>query len=250
MENSSLLKFFHGVFAFLYVTVAVVLGIITKYTNREEMALGAAFVLGYIFHFICFFMTDRLINHSFAIYGVTSYRWLPSIIIEVFTISAILSLYGFNIISDMGPQFAILFYITIMCIASKLDADINYVNMLVVPLLYKIFIIIIALHTHAKQDNKLSLPIYVSVFFPMLKLLFQQIHFKLRDTISNSKKVNPEDNQGDDEETNTESMEEVRELLYEQLKDTRRNVYMDALFHMSTFLFAGTVSLGFILVTI
>lgn len=248
-DNTSLLKSFHALFAFLYLAFAIVLGIITQYTKSEEMALGAGFCMGFIFHIICFFLAGKLINHSFAIHGVTNYRWAPSITIEVCTISAILSLYGFHIVTDMGPQFAIVLYITMMTIASKLDTDINHTNMLFVPILYLIFVVIIALHTHANQENKLSLPIYVSVFFPLLKLFFQQIHFRLRSTVSDSK-VNPEDSQGDEEEANAESMQEAGERLEGQLNDTRRNIYMDGLFHMTTFLFAGTVSLGFILVTI
>ncbi len=141
-DNTSLLKSFHALFAFLYLAIAIALGIITQYTKREEMALGAGFCMGFIFHVICFFLAGKLINHSFAIHGVTNYRWFPSIIIEVSTISAILSLYGFKIITDMGPQFAIVFYITMMTLASKLDTDINHINMLFVPMLYLIFTLI------------------------------------------------------------------------------------------------------------
>lgn len=250
-DNKSLLKFFNALFVFLYVAMMIVLGVISKYINREELALGTALAFGALYHLICFFISSILMTVSFSVNGYTSYRWVSSIVIELATLTAILSLYGFNLLSDMGPQFALIFYVTIMIVASKLDTNISFVNMFFVPVLYSIFVFVVAVHTHAKPENKLSLPIYISVFFPMLKLLFQQFHFRFRNKESEAK-VNPEDNHGGDvEEASTrETMQEAGERLEKHIKEQRRDIYMDILFHAFTFLFVGTVSVGFILVTI
>lgn len=245
-DNTTLLRSIHGLFVFLYVTITVVMGVVTQYSKREECALGTAFVMGIFYHLICTLMASKLMTYSLEINGYSAYRWGPSIVIEIATITAILSLYGFNILSDMGPQFAIAFYIVIMMVAFELDRDIHAFSLLFVPIFYCIFILLIAIHTHAKPDNKLTLPIYISVFFPLLKLIFQQIHFRFMKSKTMAK-VNPDDVEEGD---NSESMQEVTERLEKHIKETRRNIYMDSLFHLTTFLFTGTVSIGFILVTI